>query len=575
MTPPFARFALYAVGFLFGVWGGTALAAQPRDELLRIVPEDTTFTLLIQNLAEKSKALDESPFMKELDKTPLGKILLRTHDPETEKQIGQLLADFGLTPEQLVFDLFGDAVVLAFRDRDETKKDATEAMVFMLHARDPKLLAKVVERINAYEQKSGELKEVVGGEYQKRAYSRRVKTNPEEGDEFYFLSGSVFVFSTSEPMLRTAIDRDLKEPAVKKQKPALAERFERLGVEKSLVVWWMNPRAFDREFQALVERAQGIEKTMLAQFSQIWKGFDGVAVHFDYHDSFEFGAMVSIDKARLPKSAQPFFAEVGKPSALWQVIPENALFALATRIEGSSLLEMISGLFDAAHRQQVESAVLDLLRVLRPEQLRMLPRGLGPDVGFWVFDPLEDPKKKIWVPQMLLAIKLRSGSEGTESGENLQMSFGLLAGFARLLNGNISVVSSKEEEVTYLIYDRGFPSGFRPAFGSKAGYFLLSASPESIRNFTPPKHPEVKEESEVPFLRVSLKSWKKFLGDHRDSMAQFIAQGNGDLAKEIASQLDQFIENLGVFDRLEVVQKNRPDAIGIVVRLKTAQALRK
>jgi hypothetical protein len=576
MLKSFLRSLHYSLWLTLGFFSGKALAGSPTNELLRLVPNDITFTVVVQEMGKKAKSFDESPFWKEFEKLPLGKLLVDAQDPESAKQVEQLLKDFGLTPEQLILDLLGDAVVIAYRDGTDAK-ELEPQMLFMLHVRDPKLLQGVMDKINDYQKRTGDLKEIRQESYAKRDYSRRVKLRPEEGDQFYFLDGNRFLFSTSEKFLKQSIDRDQNEPAVEKQLPTLAQRFEKLGVEKSMLLWWLNPRAFDAEFKALVERSQGIEKTMLAQFSQIWKGFDGVAVHFDINQSIELGLMVSIQKDALPKSAQPFFTEIGKSSALWQIIPDNALFAMATRIEGTSLLSMLSSLFDTQHREQIESAFLNLFRVFRPEQLKALPKGLGPDLGFWIFDPLEDAKKKIWVPQMLLAIKLRPGSEGTDASDNLRTGCELLATLARFFNGNITVAKSKDdqEEITYLIHDRGFPNGFRPAFGAKGGYFLISASPESIRNFTPPKNPEGKEQSEVPFLKISFKGWRKFLGDHRDTLSQFISQGSADLAKEIKTQLDQLLENLEVFDRLELLQRSRKESLGLLIRLTPTHPLQK
>ena len=561
---------------LFGTLTGQSWAGSPRDEVVRLIPSDMTFVILLQNLGDKTKALNDSPFFKQLEKLPLGKLLLNSRNPAETKAIEQLFKDFEVTREQLVFDLLGDAVVFAYRDHPQDKQMTPQGMV-LLQARDEKLLLSLMDRINNHQNKSGELKEVKTHQYQDMSYYRRVKLRPEDGDEFFWINGKTFIFSTEESLLKAALDQQVKQPSVEKESPPFSQQLAAFGVEKSLLIWWINPRAFDREIASLAKEAQGAEKSFLTHFVSWWKAIQGIAIHFDLNQSIELGLSVRVQKENLPKAAQQFFSEMSKPSTLWQIIPEDALFAISTRMEGISLVDMIAGFLDSEHKLQAQNALNDLLRVFRPDQLKILPKGLGPDLGFWVFDPLPDEKKKTWFPQMMLAIKLRSGSDGEQAGEQLQIGFTLLGSLARLLNGNVLLAKSKEEneEITYLIYDRGFPSGFRPAFASKGGYFLLSASPESIKKFSPPKLSEPKEGAEIPLLRISFVSWKKFLTEHRDSLSQFLSQGHEESSREMKKQFDQLVENLEILDRLELNQRVKGDCTTLLLRLKPAQALQK
>ena len=50
-------------------------AANPRDELLRFVPADVGFCVVIQNLRDNGKALASSPFVEQFQKSAFGKKL--------------------------------------------------------------------------------------------------------------------------------------------------------------------------------------------------------------------------------------------------------------------------------------------------------------------------------------------------------------------------------------------------------------------------------------------------------------------------------------------------------------------
>src|SRR5438105_1847997 len=65
-----------------------AQAATPRDELLRLVPDDVGFCLVVQNLRDHLTALENSPFMKSFRQSGVGASLRNA--PETAI-VGELL----------------------------------------------------------------------------------------------------------------------------------------------------------------------------------------------------------------------------------------------------------------------------------------------------------------------------------------------------------------------------------------------------------------------------------------------------------------------------------------------------
>src|SRR5438270_4114280 len=145
---------------------GNARAATPREELLRLVPEDVGFCLVLKDLRSYGTALANSPFVQQFQTSPLGATLRSA--PETEKltELDRFLQRYlDLTATQLRDDILGDALVLAYRPGPPGKPEEEEGL-FLLRARDTKLLTRLVEQITVLQKESGDLQEVEERVYQ-------------------------------------------------------------------------------------------------------------------------------------------------------------------------------------------------------------------------------------------------------------------------------------------------------------------------------------------------------------------------------------------------------------------------
>ena len=82
--------------------------------------------------------------------------------PEQKKLVefeAQLKQGLGVTWSQLRDDIFGDAVVFAYRPGSSGKEDQEQGLM-LVHARDAQLLANIAKRFNDIQQQSGDLKEL-------------------------------------------------------------------------------------------------------------------------------------------------------------------------------------------------------------------------------------------------------------------------------------------------------------------------------------------------------------------------------------------------------------------------------
>jgi hypothetical protein len=548
------------------LWSAPAVAfAGPRDELLRLVPDDYTFCLVLQDLREHGKADGKSPFLKGLAESPLLKGFQNT--PEAEKvraAFETILRELGITPEQLRDDLLGDAVVFAYRKgppKDESKEDG----LFLIHARDEKLLARVVERINDLQTKSGELKAVEPVSAKQGDYFRRVKTGKQGAADFYALRGHQLIFSGSEPLLHAALAKLAIPPA---GEPLVARRMKQLGVNEAPVSVLLNPRAFDADLAEGTKPGNDAERAFLKEFAGYWKAVEGVALFLSFSPAVEVGLAVHVRKDELPAPARRFFAEAGRRSPLWDRVPDDALFALAGRVHLESATEMLGALLTEKDRQRVvEGAGRMSKTFFKPDDLGSLVRGFGPDVGFWVTRP--EPGGKTWCPQALLAVKLADGPDGRKAEHAALKGLDFLARLASLSEKNLEVFEERQGQVliTGLASAAVFPPGFRPCFASKGGYLLVAGSPGTIARFDPPTNPPTNA-GEVPVLRISVAAWRDYLKTHREGLTEYLAKVNNADVAGLNAQIDGLLPLLEGLDRIEIVQRAGPDRVSLVVRLK-------
>src|SRR5262245_10422085 len=90
--------------------------AGPREELLRLVPEDVGFCIVLQELRGHSDRLATSPFLTDLLTSPLGDAVRAA--PEARQLLAlkkHLAKSLGVDWDELRDEVLGDAVVLAYR----------------------------------------------------------------------------------------------------------------------------------------------------------------------------------------------------------------------------------------------------------------------------------------------------------------------------------------------------------------------------------------------------------------------------------------------------------------------------
>jgi hypothetical protein len=553
-----------------------AAAATPRDEALRLVPDDVGFCLVLQDLRDHAEALAGSPFVQQFRASPLGIGLQAS--PEAVKLFAvenQFRKDLQVDWTRLRDDIFGDAVVVAYRPGPPGAMTKQDQDLIVIRARDPKLLAGLVERVNRIQQEKKEVTELEPRTCQGQTYYRRVDRTHEN---YYFLHGPLLAVSGQEAMLRRVIELDRRDgPA----EPFVARQLRLLGADRRLASLWINPRAFETEMGRKAETAREQDAVVTRAFLAYWKGIEGVALSFDLQRDAEVSLAVRARPEQLPPAARRFFTGLARPSDLWERFPDDALLATAGRCEAAALATMLGDFLTASDRQGMLQALQGGLgAVVDKDVVRDILPNVGPDCGVCMTAP--PPGQRAWFPRVLFAVRVRAGDRGAGVDQALFAAVKFYASLAVVDHNahhkdqtSIKTEQQDQVEVKYLANEQ-FPAGFNPALALKDGYLLLATSPDVVRCFAVVRPaPAVAGAEEFPLLRLSLKDLRQYLQERREALAQAAAEKNQIGRDEADHRLAGLLLGLQLFDRLEVTQRPAAGQVTLTLRVQPARPFRK
>jgi len=550
-----------------------ASAESPRDELLRMVPDDAGFCLLVDDIRGHAARLADSPFVRQFHESPMGALLNADPDWQLLKAGREKVeAVLGLDWTKFRDDLLGDAVVFAYRPSAPADPPRDQVLI-LLRARDQEALAKLVERINAFQKVSGEIQGVEPRERGGQRYFQRLGA---KAAPFYALVGPLLAVASDEALLREALDRRSRETA---SEPPLARRFrELLGTERRLASLWVNPRAFDSAVAAKAEQGNDQQRAIAKSFLTYWKALDAAALGVGVQDDLTCTLALRARMERLPPAARRFFAEAAKPSDLWRQFPDNAMFAFAGRFDASAFEEMLGEFLTPATRRAFRDGLDRYVgAALDMDVIADVLPCLGPDFGGCITASADG---KSWPPEFLFALGVRPGDKLPHVDKALFSALNALAQ-AAVIDHNakhaermvLKTVLQDKIEVKYLAGGAGLPPGLQPAFALKDGYLVLASSPEAVGRFS--LRSARPAESEVPLLRVSFTGLRRYLDAHRPEIAAALAGQNKSTPAEVEKQLDAMLLGLQAFDRLEISQRTVEGQVALTVRVRPTLSLRK
>ncbi len=546
-------------------------ATAPRDELLRLVPTDTAICLVVQGVRERSKVVSASPlaaWVSEKYRPALGAA------PEMQKlkDVETLFSTFfDVTLTDLRDDIFGDAVVLTYQPGPIGKPEAEQGCV-MLKARDPAKLSKLVDKLNTVQKTTKELTSVEKRTHHGQAYFQRMKAD--DRSEFYLLDDGLFVFAAQEASIHAVIDRQ-RDPTLTLS--PVVKAIEQLGVQNSFLFCWFNPRKLDAEVQAHVTAAgSASEKAARRQVAQIWAALDNVAVYLDAEKDLELGFAAAYRAEAMPDEWRTLLHARPRSATMWQVIPEDALVALAARSTGRQILDAVLSFTPpeerATVRQDVERA---FGAIIGKGNVPALLAGVGPDWGVWV----TRPQGKSWFPAATLAVGVADDPAVRSAVAKTATFYTQLAQFSYNREHDDQIESRIERkadgpDVTVFTNPAIFPPGVRPAFGLTHGHLVVASSPEQVEAFRKPVAPKMPPEETV-VLRVSGAALHAYLGEHGKAIAEWAADQQDRPLEEVRKEFANFADVLNVLDRGEVILRGDGQVLRCAVRLKFVKPLAK
>jgi hypothetical protein len=566
------RSALVAA-VLFGLAAPVLAAPPPRDEALRLAPDDFALVFVAQNLRDHVKEVGDSPFAAWLPASALGaQILSSDAYKRFTDSSAPVLGALGLTPTALLHDIVGDAVVFAYTPAAPNDPKG-ERSVILIRPHKPDALAKVLDTLNDLQTKSGELKALTERKHAGAAYFERQK--PDGPSDFYCFRGGVFAFTQSEPDLRAVIDRDA---GAKDRVPPLVERMTKLGVGGAAVALLINPSVLDGDLAAKLKTARPGESGFLTKFAEVWAATDSAAVYLSLGAGAELGVSVQFAPDKLPRSVKPWLVGPRAASALWASVPEDALLAVAGRTEPGDVLEALAvlnaGDGKPGARETIEQA---LGPIVGRDKLPLVLAALGPDAALW----LAPPAKGATLPVAVAAVKVRTGGpDGAEAAKSLvqTLDYGLQAARIAYNVRHKDQVELREEKdgetvIKSLAGDR-LPAGLRLCYALKSGHLIVATSPDAIRAFKAPTGGP-QPGGDMPLARLNAAAARGYLGAHAPALAKLLAASGAGDERALAGQLALLGLALEPVEKVELLARGDASGLNLMLRVQTTKPLKK
>lgn len=550
--------------------GSNSYSAPPRDDLLRLIPDDAGFCMLIQDLRGTIERLQTSPFAARLAESPMGKSFRASPEARQLAAINeQLTTQLGVSAQELRDDIFGDAVALAYTPGPPEKPEQEKGLL-LVHARKPERLAALLKRLNETQKRSGELKQVETREDAVGSYTIRRKP---AGDEFYAISGSILILSNTESRLIDALKLSRQTPA-NGEVPVQFRPLQELGVENGVLTFWINPRAFDAAVDQAVNGAATADASGMKTFAACWAALDGAAITVRFDDTAAVSLAVRGRSDALPAGVRRFLDNQRRPALVWSAFPDSALLKLAARVPWEPVGEpppTKSSIREAFDR--------GIGKVLGREMLPELLRFLGPDWGVCVERP--DASSPGALPSLTAAVRLRGDSPALRQrvlgGIDLVARLAILAvGTQNSTQWKVHKAKQEDVDVRYIDADKSMPAGVQPAYAWKGGYIVLASSPDAIRRFQPPAETDPPASNgDLPLARLAFANWAGYLQSYREPLVEYVADTHKLDRADVRKRLDRLVESLELFDTLDVAQHIADGRATLTLRLRTSEPLRK
>ncbi|MEZ6140919.1 MAG: hypothetical protein R3B84_10140 [Zavarzinella sp.] len=550
MKPIFSRFTValwVALGFF--------ISLLPAVEPIDLVPNDSELVVVLRNRSTDSATPKRIDVLQVVQQIPLlQQVGVDAIDLQNLlKNLNGILATLEVTPQQLQQEIIGEQLLFYYREKSNVRAEEGAVVVQL---RDTARFTTLLEKINQLQVEGGELGKVVSYKTDTGTIFERTKpAGVEDTSEFYILKDKIFAISPNKESLETLL---AQLSGRKKAEPFWRQQLEAHQLQQHPVLAMVNPRALDATLQNDLQQAGAGEKAFLSEFSKYWQKTESIGLGLTVGENrLDLQLSFRLQPLNLPTAERTALELLATPSDLWQIIPNDAMFAYSAHTDCAALSTIFSRFLLPADQQEIVSELSNVLHpFLEEHPLSDVVGGISGPNALWVALPTA---KKQWVPNVTLAVKTKAGDSGEPARRTFQRSMDFTSRLVALQWKGFRVRTDQLGTVkrTTVRYDKHFPTGLAPSFAVKDDYLLLTSQPDLIADFTAPT-PQVGKETGTTLMRISFRSCRTYLQQHSGEISMYMQREfPGSITKAELATMEQALTGL---DQMEL--KLRPTKDG-------------
>jgi hypothetical protein len=586
-----------------------AADAPPAAEgLLRLVPADVSLVVTIEGLRDHARSIGASRLAAELRQVPAVKAWLESEKfRHWQRACSDVESVLGVKLAEVRDQVLGDAVVLAMQLPDGAPPDPSRARgLLVLRARDPALLARLIDAVNSAQQRSGELARVADRRRGGTTYHvREFPLNSGRPPEWYVgYPDGTFAFSNSEAMIQGVVDRKPPDPGLPRIEASVAGNpapekatsglgdLARLAAvrrrlpDRALARLYVDPRAIERLFSGAHRSGKPSDDRIRASLERhlasveyagaalVWSD-DGIVVH----------AVETLDPKRVDGWIRRWAGDSRPCRPELRRVPKTALALASAHVNLTELREAIETLAAEPDQPRIRNLEALATGLLLGEDLsaRVLPV-LGPAVIAYVDAPAVDSTQTgansgrgrlfpVVVVVDLAGDRGRAGPSVADALDNaLRTILAMVALDEKRGQGRAEVANFEAAGVPVRTLSASSPFAYAvDRYGGKlvlgtsaacvVAYLQSASAPDSGGRFRAAQGKAFPEYE--TFLCVDLDAVTGLAGRYRDRVARSLADRQKRPVADVERDLDQILALARLFRSAFVASRIEPDASAV------------
>lgn len=356
-------------------------AADPGDELLRLVPADSGVTLAVEDLRGHAREIVGSSLYEGIKAFPPVQVWLASNSFRKIEQASKVIeTSMGLSFTAIRDDLLGDAVIFALQFGPPGRPEEARGLL-LIRPREKTLVPSLLKTLNDLQTKSGELLAVEARTRGPVSYMVRTFKQAGRVSEFYAqLDDGSLAWSNSESMIQGVIDRKRNpagglgdDPAFRKVRQGLPDR--------SLVSLFVNPRLLERLVSEPSQPSSPPNDRLAAMLARYLRSISQVGLALQWREGFHLHSHEVIDTEKLDPWLRRLMTRPSLAARMLDRVPASAVALFSANLDLEALRGAASNLIPDNDIPALDNLKLVLQGILLGHDplVDILPR-LGPEM---------------------------------------------------------------------------------------------------------------------------------------------------------------------------------------------------